>query len=272
MAQRPSRTVTAAVMGTVASVHVHGAGARSPRVAEAVDDAIALLRADEDLFSTYRDDSQISLLRRGEAHLHELDPSLTEVWDQSRALRERSGGRFDAWWQGWFDPTGFVKGWSVERAASAALAPLVDLVPGEPGQAVEAVGISVGGDLRLFTADGSNWVWRVGISDPTDSSRIVATVELQSGAVATSGTAERPGHLVDPRSGNAITGALGATVVADTLTDADAWATIAAVAGIDDLGWIPAAPTGSGLITNGPSTRRWVDGVELSTYVTTLTH
>lgn len=246
------------VMGTVVSIHAHGHAAADAQQAMAA--AIARMRDDERVFSTFRHDSDISRLRDGTRTLQDVDPRILEVRERCLALREQTGGRFDAWWRGWFDPTGLVKGWATERAARAELEPLLD----RPG--IHAVGINAGGDLQVFTAPGADWVGRVGIADPLHHGTLLATVELVNGAVATSGTAERGAHLIDPAAGQPVASGIGATVVADALTDADAWATVAAIAGITDLSWVPAAPAGvrSGLVSDGTRTRRWAGGVEVT--------
>ncbi len=95
---------------------------------------------------------------------------------------------------------------------------------------------------------------------------MLARIALRDGAVATSGTAERGAHVIDPRSGAPVTGTASATVVADHLADADVWATAALVAGIDDLGWLGGAPTVSGiLIGDDGRVRRWLGTTEVST-------
>lgn len=253
------RVFVEAVMGTTASIHAHGRGACSPRVEAAVEGLSDALRRDERIFSTYRADSDISALRRG-ADLEDLDPAVAEVWAACLRLREQSGGILDAWWRGWFDPTGFVKGWAIERAARAVLEPLVRE---GASRDLDAIGVSVGGDMQLFTASWSRWTWRIGIADPARPGNLCAMVEVRDGAVATSGTSERPGHLFDPRSLRPVTGTVGGTVVAESLAIADAWATVAAIAGVNDVDWLRAAPACSGLVTDGNTVRRWVDGVEL---------
>ncbi|MGC8073681.1 hypothetical protein ACP3W1_24280, partial [Salmonella enterica] len=88
------------------------------------------------VFSTYLPDSDVSLLRDGLRGLDDVDPRVREVEELCRRLRDDTGGVFDAWWRGWFDPTGVVKGWSVD-AASAALGELL-IVPGVEAAAVNA--------------------------------------------------------------------------------------------------------------------------------------
>lgn len=250
-------TVVEPVMGTVASITV--VSERTERVERAIAACVARLRDDERVFSTYRDDSDISRLRDEGLELGDVDPRVAEVAADCRDLRERSGGRFDAHWRGWFDPTGYVKGWSTDAATRAFDELLAD---GE----VEAVGVNVGGDMRLRTAATSDHVWRIGIAHPTHEGELLATVEVVDGAVATSGTSERGAHLVDPRTGVHLAGPGSATVIADDLTTADAWATVAAIAGIDDLDWMPVAPVASGIVWEHGRTRRFAGRVEVSAF------
>ncbi|HKT56311.1 MAG TPA: FAD:protein FMN transferase [Microbacterium sp.] len=249
------------LMGTVFSVHVIGAPDRGRLPADvdaAIDRAFADLADVERVFSPFRADSDVSRLRDGHTRLGHLDPRLAEIEMACRDLALSSGGRFSGWRDGWFDPTGYVKGWATERAARAHLASLTEL------DGVMAVGLNAGGDIQAFTAPESDHAWRIGIADPRHPGSILATVELRDGAVATSGIAERGAHITDPRTGRKAVEVLSATTVADGLTDADAWATIAVVAGTD-LSWVTDAPLRSGLIVGTDGTvRRFAAGVELA--------
>jgi thiamine biosynthesis lipoprotein len=120
--------------------------------------------------------------------------------------------------------------------------------------------------MQLLTADAADWVWRVGISDPARPGELVATLDVPRGAVATSGTAERGEHVLDPRTGRPADGSVAsATVVADSLTDADVWATTAMIAGFDDLTWIATTGTTTGLLVAADGrTRRWLGATEVS--------
>ena len=261
----PHRHVrTAALMGTVASVHVLTDHADpeptlTARIAAAQTAALDELHELDALFSPFRADSQISRLRDGTLRRADSDPQILEVSEACVCLAGESDGRFDANQQGWFDPTGYVKGWAVERAAARHLAPLL----GEPG--VVAAGLSAGGDMQLLTAPGADWAWTVGIADPRRPGELRAQLPLREGAVATSGPSERGAHIVDPRTGLAVADAPTATVIAARLSDADAWATVAVIAGFDDLSWLRGAPDTSGMIIAADGRiRRWMHGVEIA--------
>lgn len=252
-----ARVSTAEVMGTVASIHVLGPGGGEPEVTEAIEGVVAMLRDDERVFSPFLSDSDISRLRTGVLSLRDADPRVEQVRDLCAELLESSDGRFDAWWRGWFDPTGIVKGWSVDRAAQRLLAPLVER------EGIDAVGIGVGGDMRLFSAARTTRPWRIGIVNPAVPDALCATIELFEGAVATSGTTERGAHLIDPLRGSPVVGLISATVVAPSLTLADAWATVAALAGVDELAACAVPGIVSGLVTDGRMLRRWSGGIEI---------
>jgi thiamine biosynthesis lipoprotein ApbE len=91
--------------------------------------------------------------------------------------------------------------------------------------------------------DGSGALWRVGIQDPRDRSRIAEIVQLGHG-VATSGDAARGAHLYDPATGTFVQRTGSVTVVGPTLMWADVAAT-ALFAGVPGLlkssRWSPAA-------------------------------
>lgn len=255
----PARRVwTAEVMGTTASIHVVGTPAAGADAADAAASTLATLRELEAVFSTYRADSDVSRVRRGELSLGDADPRVREVAEACRLLEQSTGGRFSASWRGGFDPTGYVKGWATDRAALRHLAPVRERA------GVSAVGINVGGDLRVWTAPSADWCWRIGIADHRRPGEVLATIALRDGAVATSGTAERGAHLVDPRTGGRIAGPVSATAIADDLTAADAWATALAVAG-EDLSWLWGAPLRSAMTVTAAGVRRWVDGVGVET-------
>src|SRR4051812_46719142 len=107
-------------MGLPVSVHVRGPDATGAGAERAVAAVFASLRRADDLFSTYRPDSQVSRLRRGDLPADGWDPLLRTVIELCRRARAETAGYFDARVGGPdFDPSGLVKGWAVEQAATA---------------------------------------------------------------------------------------------------------------------------------------------------------
>ncbi|MFJ2542897.1 FAD:protein FMN transferase [Microbacterium sp. NPDC087589] len=240
------------IMGIPMSIHLVSPGEPTNTGADwAVRECFDELRDIDRVFSTYRADSDISRIRRGELAIADADSRVALVADACERAEQETRGLFSARWRGWFDPTGYVKGWAVEAASRRHLEPLLS--------AATAVGINAGGDLQLFTAVGADWRWQVGIVDPHDRRQMIAVVDVVNGAVATSGMAERGLHILDPRSDRPATGVASATVVADGLTQADVWATAAVVAGPVDRSWIAAAGSHTGIIIDSDHrVTRWL--------------
>jgi thiamine biosynthesis lipoprotein len=213
------------IMGMPISVHVRGPRVGEGDVAAAVGAVFADLRAADAVFSTYREDSEISRLRRGELELAGCSGEVREVAALCDEARRRTSGAFDANLPGLdgsvsFDPTGLVKGWAAERAARH-LDALDD----------HAYCLNAGGDVVVGGHDADAAPWRVGVERPFHPDQLVAVLELTRGAVATSGRAQRGLHLVDPATGRPAGDLHSVTVTGPSLLWADVLATAAYVLG-----------------------------------------
>jgi len=250
-AQEVKRVWVEEIMGIPMSVHLISFGEPEASTERAVRACFHDLHEIDGLFSTYRPESDISRIRRGELALADADSRVALVAAACDEAERRTEGLFSARWDGSFDPTGWVKGWAVEEASRRHLAPLLS--------SAIAVGINAGGDLQLFTAAGADWQWHVGIADPHNRGRMIATIDITDGAVATSGTSERGHHILDPRTGEPATGVASATIVADGLAHADVWATAAVVAGPTDRSWITASASRTGVtVGDDGAITRWL--------------
>ena len=94
--------------------------------------------------------------------------------------------------------------------------------------------VEVGGETRVSGLNPEGDPWRLAIESPSLTEAVAQVLNLEAGAVATSGDYrnyfERDGvrysHTIDPRSGRPTTHSVASvTVVADTCAEADAWAT-----------------------------------------------
>jgi thiamine biosynthesis lipoprotein len=210
-------------MGTVVSFDVPVAARRDG----SLDAALRWLHWVDRVFSPFRPDSDVSRLADGEVAAEACAPEMAEVIEACARVRELSGGYFtDSPW-GRFDPSGYVKGWAVERAAGilSAAGSASHLVNG--GGDVQCAG----GRPRTAPAPGAGQApappWRVGIADPLRRGRLALVVEARDCGVATSGTAERGAHIVNPRTGQPAVGLASVTVIGPSLALADASATAA---------------------------------------------
>lgn len=243
----PLRRYVEQVMGMPISLALRGAHTQDAAAVDAWSACLADLRVADRVFSTYRDDSHVSRLARGEIGLDDCPAMVREVLDLAERARQESGGAFDVRRPGpdgslVLDPSGVVKGWAVQRA-SAHLRSLDDT----------DFSLSAGGDLVCHVAADERPEWQVGVEDPSDPSRVLAVVPVRRGAVATSGHAHRGRHVVDARTGAPPSAVASVTVVAPDLTWADIDATAAYAMGAQGAAWLRTRPGRTGLVV-------WADG------------
>jgi thiamine biosynthesis lipoprotein len=206
-------------MGTVVTFHVEASHLAEANVREAIGEASKMMHRHDDLFSTWKPESPMSLLRRGELSLDDAPSEIAVVLALCTEARSLSGGWFDAFsMPGGIDPTGLVKGWSAENA----LGVLKDA-------GVTSAMVNAGGDIACLGSPSAGGRWKIGIRHPWRADALACVLEVNN-AVATSGEYERGRHLVDPigRQGRR---PAAATVTGPSLAFADAFATAVAVGG-----------------------------------------
>jgi thiamine biosynthesis lipoprotein len=214
-------------MGTVFTIDIRDAGEWDGPVAEVV----AWLHQVDAVFSTYRPASDISRIRRGELTVANADPLVAEVVERCLDVQHETDGFFTARPDGGLDPTGLVKGWAVERASHLLR---------DRGSLHHAV--NGGGDIQAAGGLAPGQPWRIGVTDPHDKIRALATVSGADLAVATSGTAERGAHIVNPYTGQPAVALASVTVIGASLTAADCFATAAVAMGAHAIKWLQALP------------------------------
>jgi len=231
------------VMGTVFSFTVRDPG---PGTGEALRRIVARLHRIDEVFSTYRPSSDISRLGRAELTLAQCDPAVAEVLERCREVAAETDGWFTDRPGGRLDPSGWVKGWAVEEASRALRA-----------AGSEQHSVSGGGDVQ--TCGGP---WRIGIAHPLRPDALAAVVTGRDLAVATSGTAERGSHILDPHTGHPATALASLTLVGDRLARTDARTTAAFAMGPDRaLAWVEERPGIEALAVLPDAALRWTTGL-----------
>jgi thiamine biosynthesis lipoprotein len=162
------------------------------------------------------------------------------------------------------DLGGAAKGYAVDRAMEV----LKDW-------GVKEALVDAGGDIGLLGRKSGDKHWQIGIRHPRVPGHIIEVLEVDSGAVATSGDYQRffqqdgvrYHHILDPKTGMPARGAVSVTILAKTALEADIVSTAAFVLGpqrgmtlIEQLGEV------EGII--------YIEGPEASTqrYSVTKTH
>jgi thiamine biosynthesis lipoprotein len=208
------------VMGTIVTFDLYDDGAPSKDLERVLGEATTVLHEADEVFSTYKGDSPISRLRRGEITLEQCPHQIGEVLELCRVARTISDGWFDPWMMpGGVDPTGYVKGWATQRSLDVLRR-----------SGIRAALVNAAGDTAGFGGPRIGAAFRIGVVDPAATQRLACIVE-SPGAVATSGMYERGWHLIDPHTGLPAARAASATVTGTDLGLADALATALAVAG-----------------------------------------
>jgi thiamine biosynthesis lipoprotein len=181
----------------------------------------------DNAFSTYKEKSFISRLRRGEIEIEQCPADVQEVWEACLHAKYLSDGAFDPWAVvGAFDPSGYVKGWAADRIASILL---------QAG--CSHIQVNAAGDVTLrggnLLDSGDVEPWKVGVVNPENRKEVLRIFEIYDGAIATSGTYERGAHITDPYTGVIAIGAKSATVIGPDGGLTDAIATALMVTGDD---------------------------------------
>lgn len=244
------------VMGTVFSFTVRcptdagpATGSATAAVRAGLAAAVARLHELDRRFSPYLPDSELNRLADGR-----LDPAAAHpeiAWVAARC--RETAAETDGWFSDRYrpgapaDPSGWVKGWAVAEASRLLT---------ESG-AVEHC-VSGGGDVQ--TVGGP---WRVGVVRPDDPARLAVVLAGRGLAVATSGSAERGDHVLDPRTGAPATGLASLTLVSPSagIARTDAWATAAYAMGPElGLRWAHRRPEVEALAVLPDGTLRCTPG------------
>ena len=200
--------------------------------ADDLEPVFAWFREVDRIFSTFKPDSEISRLNRDELSIHAACADVRDVLQRCESLRIETDGAFDVRTASSdIDPSGYVKGWAVDRAGTLLR-----------GLGASNFSINAGGDVLLAGGALPDRGWRVGVQHPLRRDRLAKVVEGSDLAVATSGTYERGDHILDVRTGAAPAGVLSVTVTGPELGTADAFATAAYARGEDAARWTLTLP------------------------------
>ena len=199
----------------------------------ALADVLRWLHHVDETFSTYKPDSPISRLGTGGASLAEMSDEVVGMLALCEELSDDTGGAFSAFVVpapngSLLDPSGVVKGWSIEQAAEIL-----------ERHGAENFCINAGGDIAIRGHVRPGEPWRVGIRHPDLPDKSAAVVAASGRlAIATSATYERGAHIIDPATGEPTADLASVTIVGPDLTYADAFATAVFVMGVDGLNWL----------------------------------
>ncbi len=281
MASRDGQSFSFAAMASRCEVRIDGAdGEAAGAAAGAAIDEVQRIEAK---YSRYRGDSVVSRINAaaGSGAVIEVDAESAGLLDFAAQLYGQSGGLFDitsgvlrrAWdfraarvpsaealaaalarigWERvvWRDATialpeagmeidfgGFGKEYAADRAATAL-----------QSHGIRHGFVNLGGDIRVVGPRADGTPWSFGIQHPRDENATIASVELASGALATSGDYERyfeiEGrrycHVLNARTGWPVSAWQSVSVTSIACIAAGALTTIAMLEGDGALDFLAA--------------------------------
>jgi thiamine biosynthesis lipoprotein len=186
------------------------------------------------IFSTYKNDSEISAINRGGLSSEKWSNDMKEVFNLSEETKRLTGGYFDIISRDdKYDPSGLVKGWAISKAAKLL-----------KRREVKNFYIEAGGDIQTSGKNTSGLPWSVGVQNPFSSKKeVVKTLRLKDCGIATSGTYIRGQHIYNPKNKNEILDdVVSLTVIASDIYEADRFATAAFAMGKTGIGFIEQLP------------------------------
>jgi FAD:protein FMN transferase len=182
-------------------------------------------------FSTYKKESEISKINRNEIKESNYSKDMKMVLALSEKTRLETNGYFNIVTpENLYDPSGLVKGWSINNAINI-LSKL----------GYKNFYIDAGGDIETRGKNEKGEAWSVGIRHPfsSDKSQIVKTVFITDSGLATSGTYIRGQHIYNPHAGRIpLLDIVSLTVIGPNVYEADRFATAAFAMGNKGINFI----------------------------------
>lgn len=108
--------------------------------------------------------------------------------------------------------------------------------------------VNLAGDIAVtgLLRDGSPW--QIGIADPRNPDIAISTIEINQGAVATSGDYQRGGHIIHPQTGRPMNAYPSITVAGKTCLLAGTLSTIALLRGVEGESWLATLECSYGIV------------------------
>lgn len=237
---------TRIIMGMPIEIEVVGEGAEG-----ALDAAFAYLVAVDERFSTYKEESEISRINRGELESEDASPEMQEVFAIAEKTKKETDGYFNIRRpDGSIDPSGVVKGWAIRNAANLIR---------KAGH--ENYFVNAGGDIAMNGKNAKGEEWSVGIRNPFNIQEIVKVVYPRGKGIATSGSYIRGDHIYNPKNPEEkLRDVASITVIGPDVLAADLMATAAFAMGKDGIAFIENLPGFEGYAIDAHGTATMTSG------------
>lgn len=215
-------------------------------------EVFALFKSLDAQFSPFKKTSEVSRLNSQDLSFEDVSEEMKEVLSLAEQTKKETQGFFDVFQGDYFNPSGIVKGWAIQKLAKLL-----------KRKGFTNFYIDAGGDVEVCGKNSQDEFWRVGIRNPNNHEEIVKVIQLAGGGVATSGTAVRGQHIYNPHEPNRlITDILSMTVIASQIVDADRFATAAFAMGARGIAFIEEQPDLEGYMIDKDGVATYTSGFE----------
>ncbi len=167
-------------------------------------------------FSTYKKDSEISQINRGELKTQQFSHEIKKIFKLCEETKKETDGYFDINLNGILDPSGLVKGYAIFQGS---------LILKDKG--FQNFYVEIAGDIQVFGKNANKENWKVGIQNPFNLDEIVKVVRLSDKGIATSGAYRRGGHIYNPKGKTIADEIASISVIGPNVYEADRFATAA---------------------------------------------
>jgi FAD:protein FMN transferase len=182
-------------------------------------------------FSTYKKNSEISKINR-ELPKSKWSREMKSVLKLCKETEMETDGYFNIENNGKKDPSGLVKGWSINNASKKLIK-----------KGIKNFYIDAGGDIQVHGLNEDNKPWKIAIRNPFNIRETIKTIKVKSEGVATSGTYIRGNHIYNPFKPKAILKKVKSiTVIGPNIYEADRFATAAFAMGEEGIKFIETLP------------------------------
>jgi thiamine biosynthesis lipoprotein len=170
----------------------------------------------DETFSTYKTTSEISKINKGIIKEKEYSLDMQTIFALSEKTKKQTNEYFDIYHNGYYDPSGIVKGWAIWNASNML-----------KKEGYRNFFIEAGGDIQVSGENKKN-NWTIGIRNPFKKEEIIKIIILKDQGIATSGTYMRGQHIYNPKNAKEnIINVVSMTVIGPNVYEADRFATAA---------------------------------------------
>ncbi len=208
------------IMGMPVTIEIVGTDKADAnrKISSTLEDAFNYFTYVDETFSTFKKDSEIMNINRGEIKLENASPDMREIFKLAEQTKNETNGYFYIVNRdGVYDPSGIVKGWAINNTAKLI-----------KNAGFSNYYVDAGGDIEVGGHNSDGDKWSIGIRNPLNQDGNVKIVHLSDCGIATSGTYVRGQHIYNPHDmREEFSDIVSLSVIGPNIYEADRFATAA---------------------------------------------